>query len=300
MKKDAKENGITLVALVVTIIVLLILAGVSLSLVLGDNGIITRAQDAVMKYKEAAEEEKWQMDNFMADYGDEDSYARALQKNGLSATATENGFLAAEDAEDGENVKFYHYDDDGILTKTEVLAYAPEELFMFDQSTKAITGINMNYTDGEDVYYEDDTTADGIHLAGITGTLVIPNKIGGVSVEKIGLGADRVVSGLWSIGTVIVPNGVTEISDDAFRDCEDLECVLLPNSIERIGDYSFHFCTKLKKIVFPESVQGIDEHTFCRCEELRDFSFPKRAYGDSSPFLRSLLVFTTYLYFVNH
>jgi type II secretory pathway pseudopilin PulG len=41
-----KENGITLVALVVTIVVLLILAGVSISLVLGQNGLITRAQEA--------------------------------------------------------------------------------------------------------------------------------------------------------------------------------------------------------------------------------------------------------------
>ena len=46
-KKFMKGNrGITLVALVVTIVVLLILAGISLNLVLGQNGIISRAQDA--------------------------------------------------------------------------------------------------------------------------------------------------------------------------------------------------------------------------------------------------------------
>ena len=46
-KKLKKGNkGITLVALVVTIVVLLILAGISLNLILGENGIITRAQDA--------------------------------------------------------------------------------------------------------------------------------------------------------------------------------------------------------------------------------------------------------------
>ena len=41
-----KERGITLVALVVTIVVLLILAGVSISMVLGNNGIVTKAQSA--------------------------------------------------------------------------------------------------------------------------------------------------------------------------------------------------------------------------------------------------------------
>lgn len=41
-----KENGITLVALVVTIIVLLILAGVTISMVSGDDGIATKASTA--------------------------------------------------------------------------------------------------------------------------------------------------------------------------------------------------------------------------------------------------------------
>lgn len=41
-----KERGITLVALVVTIVVLLILAGVSISLVLGNNGLIKKTQEA--------------------------------------------------------------------------------------------------------------------------------------------------------------------------------------------------------------------------------------------------------------
>ena len=41
-----KEKGITLIALVVTIVVLLILAGVSISMLTGENGIVTRAQEA--------------------------------------------------------------------------------------------------------------------------------------------------------------------------------------------------------------------------------------------------------------
>ena len=36
-------NGTTLIALVITIIVLLILAGITINLILGDNGIISRA-----------------------------------------------------------------------------------------------------------------------------------------------------------------------------------------------------------------------------------------------------------------
>ena len=52
-----KSNGITLVALVVTIVVLLILAGVSINLVLGENGLITQAKEAKRKTEEATKED---------------------------------------------------------------------------------------------------------------------------------------------------------------------------------------------------------------------------------------------------
>lgn len=48
------KRGITLVALVITIIVLLILAGVSISMLTGENGILTKALSAKDKYEEAS------------------------------------------------------------------------------------------------------------------------------------------------------------------------------------------------------------------------------------------------------
>ena len=53
--KTKEMKGITLVALVVTIVVLLILAGVSINLVLGDNGIIAKAKEAQRKSAEASQ-----------------------------------------------------------------------------------------------------------------------------------------------------------------------------------------------------------------------------------------------------
>ena len=50
-----KEKGITLVALVVTIVVLLILAGVSINLVLGENGLINKAKEAKIRTMEEQE-----------------------------------------------------------------------------------------------------------------------------------------------------------------------------------------------------------------------------------------------------
>ncbi len=51
------QRGITLIALVITIIVLLILAGVSIAMLTGQNGILTRAQDATKATTEAEADE---------------------------------------------------------------------------------------------------------------------------------------------------------------------------------------------------------------------------------------------------
>ena len=61
MSNKKSENGITLVALVITIIVLLILAGVTIAMVVGDNGIIKRSNEAKEESKKAEEMEEIQL-----------------------------------------------------------------------------------------------------------------------------------------------------------------------------------------------------------------------------------------------
>ncbi|MCI8273654.1 MAG: potassium-transporting ATPase subunit KdpA, partial [Clostridia bacterium] len=58
MKKVAEKRGITLIALVVTLIVLLILAGTSIAMLTGENGIINQAQNAKNNSSKAEFEEK--------------------------------------------------------------------------------------------------------------------------------------------------------------------------------------------------------------------------------------------------
>ena len=57
-----KEKGITLIALVVTIIILLILVGVTVSQISENNGLFQRTRQAVEKYKNASEEEQMQLE----------------------------------------------------------------------------------------------------------------------------------------------------------------------------------------------------------------------------------------------
>ena len=75
--KNKKERGITLIALVVTIVVLLILAGVSISLVLNNNGVISKAKEAKNRYAEAQTNEEKQL-NEVSDWIKEAVYDPAL------------------------------------------------------------------------------------------------------------------------------------------------------------------------------------------------------------------------------
>ncbi len=56
-RRKLKEKGITLIALVITIIILLILAGITLYGALGQNGLFSRAKLAAQKYKESEADE---------------------------------------------------------------------------------------------------------------------------------------------------------------------------------------------------------------------------------------------------
>ena len=57
-KRSLQEKGITLIALVVTIIILLILAGVTLNIALSDGGLFSKTQEAADKYKQAQSDEE--------------------------------------------------------------------------------------------------------------------------------------------------------------------------------------------------------------------------------------------------
>ena len=57
-KTSRREKGITLIALIVTIIVLLILAGVTINLAVNNQGIFNKAKTATRAYKNATEEEE--------------------------------------------------------------------------------------------------------------------------------------------------------------------------------------------------------------------------------------------------
>ena len=65
MKTKENVKGITLIALVITVIVLLMLSGITISMLTGDNGIITKAKEAKEKTKQAEQEETYALESVL-------------------------------------------------------------------------------------------------------------------------------------------------------------------------------------------------------------------------------------------
>ncbi len=72
----------------------------------------------------------------------------------------------------------------------------------------------------------------------------------------------------------IVPDSVTQIGDEAFFNCTNLQYVILPDSLTIIGNSCFNGCTSLKEIKIPNSVTEISWWTFSRCKSLTNITIP--------------------------
>ena len=86
------EIGITLIALVITIIVLLILAGVSIAMLTGDNGILTQANNAKIEQSHAAVKEGISL--AYSEYQIEQKTAKVASTETISIPAKEEKSLA--------------------------------------------------------------------------------------------------------------------------------------------------------------------------------------------------------------
>ena len=64
---------------------------------------------------------------------------------------------------------------------------------------------------------------------------------------------------------VVIPDDVTSIGDEAFRDCRSLTSVKIPDSVANIGLEAFSGCSSLTSVAILGSVTSIDGHAFCGC-----------------------------------
>jgi hypothetical protein len=77
-----------------------------------------------------------------------------------------------------------------------------------------------------------------------------------------------------SLTSIIIPNGVTSIGDNAFFECTDLTGITIPNSVTSIGLGAFANCTSLASVTIPDSVTSIGKAAFGSCRSLTSVTIP--------------------------
>ena len=76
-----------------------------------------------------------------------------------------------------------------------------------------------------------------------------------------------------SLKSVMIPDSVTIISDRAFNDCDSLTNITIGTSVTSIGDYAFSSCNNLTSVTIPDSVTNIGEVAFDDCNSLTNIKY---------------------------
>lgn len=95
-------------------------------------------------------------------------------------------------------------------------------------------------------------------------------------MEFTKLDVEKIVANNPEIKEIVVPEGVTEIGENAFKDAnKSLESVVLPSTLVKIGENAFTYCEHLKAVKIPESVKEIGERAFENCKSLEECNIPE-------------------------
>ena len=312
LQKFNEKRGITLIALVVTIIVLLILAGVSISMLTGQNGVLNRAREAKEEYSNSSEKEKIQL-----------SYASAITKKlGNSITAEElqneldemlgknqdgtskteitdrgDGVFYVKFIETNHNYKIYN-GDVTLLTGEDKSVVEPKNIADWeytpnDDGTLTITGykgsdtevVIPNYISGVKVREIKNSASNSIWSDDICDTNEsIHFGCAGIYVQKtikritISYGIEEIgnfaFSGTVGMDNINIPSTVTNIGDDAFFGCKNLDNINIPSSVASIGTNAFYNCSNLTNVTIQSGLTSIGSTAFGGCSSLTNITIP--------------------------
>lgn len=282
-EKKTRAKGITLIALVVTVVILLILAGISITLVLSENGIISKAQESRLKSNNATVSDSLKM--MIARYsiddmgeGKTDVLAR-LNSDGITDAndvinvpvlvgkklGTGNG-SGTSDVYVIEDNKLYYYDKKGEKTD---LGDIDNLQFSGDKQESGIFTITSDGTvymkDRQSGFYTDKHEHS-------TKEVIIPSEINGIKVKKLG---DYMFCNYNSLESVGIPDGITEIGNGVFCGCWEIANIVIPDNVKSIGKEAFSECKKLTSVVIPDGVASIGDRAFTECSDLENIKMSK-------------------------
>ena len=272
------QKGITLIALVITIIILLILAGVTIITLTGENGILNQASKArieSIKGKEieqiklsynAVKIDKLKDSNSpvtSTDLGDE---LKKYNENTTAETDTENTELIIVTFEDTNNQ--YIVDENGNITfkgekeeeKVEyIVGYGSD--WLFDKTDNAIYRYTGDFSNLENnilvipTYWKESESSTeeyevktvknsgGNILAGNSNT--IPNNL----KLKLPFGLEKIDENAFYncssfVGDLVIPNSVNTINRAAFYNCSGFDgSLVIGDGVESVGQDAFGGCS---------------------------------------------------------
>ena len=249
--------------MVVTIVVLLILAGVSINLLLGPNGLIVNSREAQLSQEFAKYKEK--MNFFIAEKQIESNEFNpetiiAYKENLYYNTKNNNESVGIEEA--------LGKIDDKYIEKLQIIngkiCINTSNKIEKNAAEKAgIEAFDVDVVDGTLISSE-----KNLKLIEENGTITIP-----ANVTKIGDGTFANVKGLKS---VVIPGNVKVIEKNAFRYNSTLEKVVIQEGVEIIENEAFQGCQNLSEVILPESITEIGTGIFYGCKSLKEIEIPSK------------------------
>lgn len=270
MKKLKNKNGVTLIALAVTIIIMLILAGVTISMLTGNSGITTNASKAKTKSYLADIKEEYEL--YLSEKRMDDEYdLDTLYANDktIRYEGNEVGTGIAEicsSIKKGDEKKFeiikgkiyYVSQDKNVIPIAVELGFSINPYEITDSGVLKSSSMNLYLVDND-------------------GHLDLSEYEGKIKTIKAGAFSKvEIESGINPLQSIVLPKGITTIGDDAFSYNTSLTSIKIPNTVTSIGKRAFQGCTNLTSIEIPDTVTYIGDYCFSGCNRLQKIKLSKK------------------------
>ena len=272
MKNARKSNnsGITLIALVVTIIVLLILAGISISILSGDNSILQKGTEAKQNTVKSQIEERIKMANNVAVMNGLGELLYGNLKVELAKEFGEEGtdWSISEEKEnpwvvtvDEVNVSISHIElpIDGLNALKQKIESEQEDCSI-DESGNITIGLLWDYEPINEVEcelkgnFDDEYGCRSAYKGNIVGGKIetgfpIFIKENGKTYKVTGIGEAAFAE--LGLNEINIPDTITYIGVGAFY-YDNLTSIVIPNKVEKIESYAFEGNSNLSNIIFSD------------------------------------------------
>lgn len=275
----SKQNGITLIALVVTIVVLLILAGVSINALFGNTGIIQKAKDAQNKMDQATQNDLNAI-NELNDW----LYEITGESKPVTNPYADQQWTMAYVCNNGtwSNTPLTAANGDTIPEGTQIVAkfYATGEKIT-PPSLKADSSTTIPFSEGETYKVVIEGTGEMGILMDATSISNIKSA-SGWQIQTVsylawlqgGMQGNAVSCITPYITELTICDGITNVGNFAMAGATSLSKVTLGNSLKTIGNFGFWCNNALNKVILPNGLTTIEERAFAFDDNLEEINIP--------------------------